>query len=401
VITARLLGRAQFGAYGMIQSTVSMFGVFAGVGLGLTATKYVAELRATNPNRAGRIIALSTAAALGFSAFAALALLAVAPRLAASTLNAPQLSEELRIASGVLFLNAVSGTQAGVLAGFEAFRSIARVNLGQGILTVPFAVGGALLWGLRGAVVGLVAVAVVGWVLNDIAIRAECRRNRVPVRWDRCWSDGAILLKFSLPAFLGGALTSPAMWAASSILVNQPHGYAQMGVFSAANQWRTAVAFLPALLSRPLLSILSNLGVGEAAAFRRLLRVSIMISFALGVFTAAPLIIGSSWIMKAYGRDFEAGRSTLVVLALATVISSTVAVIGQAIASLDRMWWGFNFNLIWALVLLSSASLLAPRYGALGLAGAFLLACSVHALAVTAYMRFRVPSLDRLQCFGP
>jgi O-antigen/teichoic acid export membrane protein len=126
-----------------------------------------------------------------------------------------------------------------------------------------------------------------------------------------------------------------------------------------------------------------------------------MISFALGVFTAAPLIIGSSWIMKAYGRDFEAGRSTLVVLALATVISSTVAVIGQAIASLDRMWWGFNFNLIWALVLLSSASLLAPRYGALGLAGAFLLACSVHALAVTAYMRFRVPSLDRLQCFGP
>ena len=131
VITARLLGREQFGEYGIIQSTVGMFGVFAGMGLGLTATKYVAELRVTNPHRAGRIIALSTAVALGTATTAAVALSAAAPWLAASTLNAPNLSAELRIATGVLFLNALNGTQTGVLAGLEAFRTIARVNLIQ------------------------------------------------------------------------------------------------------------------------------------------------------------------------------------------------------------------------------------------------------------------------------
>jgi O-antigen/teichoic acid export membrane protein len=387
VITARLLGRERFGEYGMIQSTVGMFGVFAGMGLGLTATKYVAELRVTNPRRAGRMIALSTAVALGTASTAVVALFAAAPWLAASTLNAPHLSAELRIGAGMLFLNALNGTQTGVLAGLEAFRTIARVNLIRGVLTFPLAVAGVLLWNLRGAVAALVAAAAVGWILNHIAIRAECRRNRIAVRWESFWSDRVILWKFSLPAFLGGAMTSPAIWAASSILVNQPHGYAEMGVFSAANQWRTAVAFLPSLFSQPLLSMLSNVGVGDLRSFRKLLRANLLLSFGLSVLIAAPIVLCSSWIMKAYGRDFLVGRPVLILLVLASVISSTAAVIGQAIASLDRMWWAFILNSVWAFVLIASAVLLVPRYGALGLAGAFLASYSAHALTVSTYVQ--------------
>lgn len=394
VITARLLGREQFGEYGMIQSTVGMFGVFAGMGLGLTATKYVAELRVTNPERAGRIIALSTAVALGTASTAVVALFAAAPWLAASTLNAPHLSAELRIAAGMLFLNALNGTQTGVLAGLEAFRAIARVNLIRGVLTFPLAVAGVLLWNLRGAVAALVAAAAVGWILNHIAIRAECRRNRIAVRWESFWSDRVILWRFSLPAFLGGAMTSPAMWAASSILVNQPHGYAEMGIFSAANQWRTAVAFLPALLSQPLLPMLSNVGgLGDSKPFRKLLRANLLLSFWLSVLIAAPIVLCSSWIMKTYGRDFLAGWPVLILLVLATVISSAASVIGQAIASLDRMWWGFSLNSVWALVLLASAVLLVPRYGAFGLAGAFFASYSVHALTVSVYARAHLGNL--------
>src|SRR5205809_607488 len=59
IIAARILGREGFGAFGVIQGTVGSFGIFAGLGLGLTATKYVAELRVIDPKRAGRIIALS------------------------------------------------------------------------------------------------------------------------------------------------------------------------------------------------------------------------------------------------------------------------------------------------------------------------------------------------------
>ena len=305
-----------FGEYGIIQTTVGMFGVFAGMGLGLTATKYVAELRVIDPERAGRIIALGAAVAIGTASIAAVVLLATAPWLAARTLNAPQLSSDLRIATGALFLNALGGMQTGVLAGFEAFRTIARVNLMRGVLTFPLAVSGVLLWNLHGAVIALVAVAAVGWILNHFAIHTECRRNRVPIRWERFWFDRDILWRFSFPAFLSGAITSPVMWAASAILVNEPHGYAEMGIFSAANQWRTAVAFLPSLFSQPLLSMLSNVGAGNLRSFNKLLRANLLLSFGLSALIAAPIILCSSWIMKAYGRGFMVGRPVLVLLGL-------------------------------------------------------------------------------------
>ena len=59
VLVARMLGKMGFGELGMIRSTVGMFGIFAGFGLGLTATKHVAEFRSSDPERAGRIISLS------------------------------------------------------------------------------------------------------------------------------------------------------------------------------------------------------------------------------------------------------------------------------------------------------------------------------------------------------
>ena len=67
VLVARMLGKTVYGELGMIQSTVGMFGVFAGFGLGLTATKHVAEFRESDADRAGRIIGLanSTASATG------------------------------------------------------------------------------------------------------------------------------------------------------------------------------------------------------------------------------------------------------------------------------------------------------------------------------------------------
>ena len=74
------------------------------------------------------------------------------------------------------------------------------------------------------------------------------------------------------------------------------------------------------------------------------------------------------------------------------MISSTAAVIGQAIASLGKMWWGFILNSVWALALLLGAALLVPNYGALGLAGAFL--ASVFSACLHQYIR-TVP-LDEL-----
>src|SRR5437667_6116328 len=56
IVVARSLGRVGLGEFSMITSTVLMLGILTELGLGTTATKYVAELRTSNPHRAGRVL---------------------------------------------------------------------------------------------------------------------------------------------------------------------------------------------------------------------------------------------------------------------------------------------------------------------------------------------------------
>src|SRR5579862_8179977 len=60
VLAARIVGKTHYGELGIIQSTVGMFGTLAGFGMGTTTAKFVAELRGKDPEKAGRIIALSS-----------------------------------------------------------------------------------------------------------------------------------------------------------------------------------------------------------------------------------------------------------------------------------------------------------------------------------------------------
>ena len=104
VVCARFLGKEGFGALGMIQSTAGMFGVFAGLGLGLTATKYVAEFRRQDPTRAGRILALSASTAFVSGGAITVLLILLAPYLAKHVLATPQLARPWLLARGWSFL---------------------------------------------------------------------------------------------------------------------------------------------------------------------------------------------------------------------------------------------------------------------------------------------------------
>ena len=91
--------------------------------MGLTAIKYVAELRESDPERAGRIIALSSQFAALTGGVMALGLFFSASWLATHTIDAPQLAGALRIAALFLFISALTGAQTGALSGLEAFQS--------------------------------------------------------------------------------------------------------------------------------------------------------------------------------------------------------------------------------------------------------------------------------------
>jgi O-antigen/teichoic acid export membrane protein len=59
VIIIRIIGREAFGEFGMLNSTIAMFGMFTSFSISQTATKFIAEYRNSDKEKAGRIIGLS------------------------------------------------------------------------------------------------------------------------------------------------------------------------------------------------------------------------------------------------------------------------------------------------------------------------------------------------------
>jgi O-antigen/teichoic acid export membrane protein len=391
VIAARLLGREQFGEYGMIQSTIVMFGIFAGFGLGVTATKHVAEFRTLDPERAGRIIALGCAVAIISGGLLAICLFACAPQLAAKTLNAPLLADAVRIASVLLFFNALNGAQIGALAGFEAFRSIARINLLRAVITLPITVTAVLVSGLSGAVWAQAVTSAVTCFWNQVALRNQCAMRGIHPRFSTGWAEIGVLWTFSTPAFLSSALAGPAIWAANTILVNQPGGYGEMGLYSAANQWRTAISFVPGVLAQFALPLLSNLnGERDAMRYGQALRWQLVLTATAATAVALPVALAAPYIMGLYGKGFRQGSLVLVLSAATAVICSVNNVVGTAILSAGSVWLGCAFNGAWAALFLAACYRFVPTGLALGLAGSMLCAYIAHTVWQAVYLRYRL-----------
>jgi O-antigen/teichoic acid export membrane protein len=97
-----------------------------------------------------------------------------------------------------------------------------------------------------------------------------------------------------------------------------------------------------------------------------------------------------------YGPGSVAAAPIVRILAPAVFLAGLSSVVGYGIAGTGRMWEGLVLNLLWAVVLVTSAFFLIPRAAAIGLAIAYVVAYSIHFVTVMAYAgrRWRVNFRD-------
>ena len=392
IIMARVLGKSVFGELGIVQSTTNLFMTFAELGIALTSTKYVAEFRSKDVARAGRIIAMTTAVAV-VSGTVVGTLMVATSSWSSRLMGAPHLQSIIAISALALFLIVVNESQNGVLNGFEAFKRRSTIQILSGIASFPISVLGVFYFGLVGAVWGLIASQVVVLVLNYRAVRHETSAAGVSIRWREARRELGVLTSFSFPTLLAGAVYVPSMWVANTILVRTPDGFAEMGLFNAADRWRTLILFLPSLLGSVTLPMLSNLR-GEAASqkYHNLLWNNVKLSVLASAAIAAPIALLAPWIMSTFGSEFKDGTWVLVTLCTTAVVFSPYWIVGQSLVSRGHVWTMFLFNLGWAVTLLTTEWLLRG-YGARGLALAYLMADTAR-LSVALIYASRMRSLE-------
>jgi O-antigen/teichoic acid export membrane protein len=372
VIIARLLGKEGFGELGLINSTLGMLGPLAGCMLGYTCTKNIAEHRYRNPEKAANILALTGFIAWITGGVVAGGLFFLAPWIASRVIAAPHLGEVLKISSLMIFFGALNGVQTGALAGFEAFKEIARVNLIVGLVTFPMVIIGAYINGLNGLIWGLTGSNLINWLLNHKALRHIAAQSEIPFRLKGCLNEWNILWKFSFPSMLTSMFSGLAVWGCHALLVNQPNGYGKMGLLNAANQWRAPILFLCNSLGNIVLPVLSSLNtLADRDKYYKILKANIKINGLLALLISISFAFLSPWILQMYGEGFVEGVLVFVVIVLITPVEAISGVLGLAMVSTGKLWNTAGFNLIWAGLAYVLSMNLIPSYGALGLAIAF------------------------------
>lgn len=374
----RVLGKVSFGEFGLIQATVGVAGLMAGLGLGGTATRFVAQYAATDPGRAGRVIGLVVQTSWVTVLVAAGVLVGASSLIASQVLDAPHLQSALIWGTLVMAANVLRGIQSGIIAAVERFDLIAKLNVLEGVVSLIAMVVLAHYMGVRGALLGLAAASIAVWTVGRVILGGVLQAHGIIVKYRGCWQDWRILHGYSLPSLLANLVATPVLWFCMTWVAQRPNGYAELGLYNAAYQWHGPMIFIPMVLMSVSIPVLVQ--EWEAGRRERFRTVTLWICSLMLACTLPPVALIaalSPWVMSLYGPGFLEGWLILVLLVIAAPLHALAKIASGALFAINRAWWVLGVNLFWGVTILTLTLWLTPRWGAEGLAVAFLVAYSV------------------------
>lgn len=391
VLLANLLGRALFGSYAIVQSTLLMFSNIAQLALGYAATKYIAELRSRDRDRVGRVIVLCTVLAGGSGLAASIGLFCSARWLAVHVLHAPPVTDLLWPAAFAVPCMTLSGCATGVLAGLERFRASGIAAVVAGLTYFAFGAFGARIGSLHGSVVGLVIAYGVQTLALLVALVGAAKDCGISLHVKGAWAERTTVLRFALPATAGGLSSIPALWLSTAIVARQANGMAEVGLYSAANSFRVMVLFVPAIINGVAMSLINSArGSGDQDRLRKIFFANVAAVTGTALLGAATITLLRPLALAIYGATFESGGGTLVILLASTVPEALSMATYQIMVSHERMWtslWSVSWPRDSTIVVLTY--LLAPAMGARGMATAYVVGTTI-ALLTTAFWAQRI-----------
>lgn len=391
VAAARFLGVEGFGGFVLIQTTVLTGVVLASGGFSQASTRFTAILKTDDPDEAGAFLGFTLSATVLGSVLCAATLVIFPSWIAGDLLQSPELAGALRSASLWMLVAPLPGALGSSLAGLEAFRTSAFCSTIVGFSGASGVAVGAWLGGIEGAVLGAGIGTGLALIATGVLFAQEASRHGVQIRLGGALRHRKVLVPFVLPALLAGLMVTPVFWVANLMLAAHPNGVAEVGIFGAVRQYWSVIVFVPSIVSRPLLPVLSDcIGRGEWNAARFSVRISVFfILLVVGAAVASGFLL-SRQLMGLFGAEFADHLMVLRLALLGALPFSVTIPLSQVLVSRERMWTVLALTGVWAATFLSLFALLRGQ-GALGCAAALAVSCGVQlaCVALAAKLEFR------------
>ena len=202
IIVARILGETQYGVYSILNNTLQTFTVFAGAGIGITLTRYVALYRDKDKQMAG--ILIKTLLFVNAILSVAISIIVFILSRNISNLISEQIDITIyiRITSLTIFFTSIILILQSALQGFEEYKKIAIIQIASNIITLIIGVFITNIFGIVGTIIALLLLQIISTVLFTIIIRKIIIKKGIKLQFQINDTVKEAIKKVAIPAFL-------------------------------------------------------------------------------------------------------------------------------------------------------------------------------------------------------
>jgi O-antigen/teichoic acid export membrane protein len=376
---ANELTRLNFSLIGLYQTTLTLAAVYANVGLAAIATKHISNLQVSNPQRIGGVIALTRGAAVVTSLVIALVFVTGADYFAKKVFSDSHIKLALFAAAAAVMFASLNAVQVGVLSAFNQFKAISIANIALSITSVPVTILLTSYVGVRGALGALVALQALQFLGCEQLVRRALKDNNISFRWREAIPNLRLLRSDGLAPVASNFLIGLIAWLVLG-MVTKAAGLEELAAFNIANQWRTAVLFIPAAIGPLLLTKFSRLNALEVDGFGHLKKSVTAVGIA-GCASFIVIFAVTDPLLAAYGIAYTKYTEAFIIAVFSSIPTAISGVLTRYIYANSGAGPVAMSELIWSLVYVVVAIALVEANGAYGAS----IALSVAAIAQLSY----------------
>lgn len=280
-----------------------------------------------------------------------------------------------------------------VLYGKEEKNKIAKLNIFNSILILFFLVYFSIKQDLNLIFIGLGlanSISIILFVLfhkNIFINKIELKNNYII----KDGKKGRLIdyIRQGFPIFLSALLVTPIVGVIYTLMHSNGLGE-KIAIFSVAMQWYSIILFIPGVLANLLLAEFSrNETILTLAYYFKRIFLNFTITVVVSIFVYILLL----FVLPIYGAEYKSNISVFLVFILVALVNSFNTVAGQFFISVNKQIFGFHFNIVWAILLLTLVFLaLSNGYGILGVSLSFLISYTFHAFNQNLYIYYFLKS---------
>jgi O-antigen/teichoic acid export membrane protein len=398
ILISHWFGIEAVGKFAIPYSTLVSASLLAATGVNLMATRNIAAYASRDPGTAGRLAGMAIMLAVTTSIVLSAAIFNFSDEIAQRLFKQPELSAHLMAIAPIIIVSALNNTQIAILSGLQQFKTIARLNVIMGGLMIVLVPLGLYLYDLPGSFAALGGSYFVSCIITYPAMIRALHARGIRLTFRGALSEWPMITQFAIPAIIASLVYEPVNWICTTIVVGNPGGLEQVGLYLIAMQLETLLLFVPQIVIQVIIPMVST-GFAEANRRRVLnvlaLSIGVNVAIAMG-FVLAMLLFGD-WFLLLFKLDPATHGNVYFLVVVNAAVMCLVLPLGQLPATSGWTWTGLLITLGWAALFIGGTWHL-QEYGAEGIVQARIIAWLALLVAYVLFALFvlgRMPSDSR------